>query len=250
VSALQDRASLLQGIGDRRGAIADWSRVLASAPSPAAFAARGALEVELGDLAAAAKDAEAARKLDPANNEALYLASLTAARRGDVAGATAMLDQRIALGGEGRNALKVSRANILGLYGDPAKAIMELDGLIAASPGKPDLLNSRCWIRALRGIELDGALKDCTRAIELSDNPAPVLDSRAMVWFRMNRLDDALQDIDAALLQAPSLGPSRFLRAIILKKMGRTQDASKDLAIARRLSPDTESDYARFGVTW
>jgi tetratricopeptide (TPR) repeat protein/transglutaminase-like putative cysteine protease len=249
-SALEARSSLLAGIGDYRGAIADWARVIAIAPSAGAFAARAELELEIGDTAGGGKDAEAARKLDPANLAALNLAATAAARRGDVAAAAALYDQRIALGGENRNELRLDRANIVGLYGDPVKALADLDAQIAANPGKPDLLNARCWTKALRQVQLDTALKDCTRAVELSDEPAQILDSRAMVWLRMNRLDEALADLDAALLQAPGLGPSRFVRALVLRKLGRTEDAARDLAIARRISPGTVADYARFDLVW
>ena len=77
-----------------------------------------------------------------------------------------------------------------------------------------------------------------------------VIGSRALVWLRMNRLEDSLSDLDAVLLQNPALGPNHFLRALVLKRLGRGADAIHELAIARRLAPETESDYARFGLTF
>src|SRR3546814_14894530 len=60
--------------------------------------------------------------------------------------------------------------------------------------GDPALLNNLCWLRGTREIQLDAVLKDCTRAVELGNNAAAVLDSRAMVFFRLCRLDEARAD--------------------------------------------------------
>ena len=72
-----------------------------------------------------------------------------------------------------------------------------------------DLLNARCWLKGTRNLALDTALRDCTRSIELSENPEHALDSRAMVYFRLNRLEEAVADLDAALDAAPEQAASR-----------------------------------------
>lgn len=170
------------------------------------------------------------------------------AEKGDVAAATRMFDDRIALGGKSKSDLRLAKAAMVGEFGDPKAAIDELDALVATKPGSPDLLNARCWVKASREVAVDSALKDCTSAMELADSTAHILDSRALVWLRLGRNDDALRDLDAALLQVPSLASSRFLRAIVYQRLGRATDAAADLAIARQLSPSTERDYARFGL--
>ena len=249
ITGLTSRASFRNGIGDRKGAIADLTRVLATQPTLQTYVQRSYAYVVLGDLASAARDAEAARKLDPASPEAIVQVAEVKARAGDLPGALKLLDERIALGGETRDRLRSQRAALLGDYGDPALALREYDALIAEKPGTPTFLNARCWVKATRQVMLDTALKDCTSAIELSDQSAAILDSRAVVFLRLNRYEEALRDIDAALLQAPGLGPSRFIRAIILTRMGRKPEAVRELAVARRLLPTIEADYARFGLT-
>ncbi|MFK5108591.1 hypothetical protein ACI394_29055, partial [Klebsiella pneumoniae] len=82
-------------------------------------------------------------------------------------------------------------------------------------PGNPDILNLQCWLKGTRQVMLDSALKDCTRAIELSESTAGALDSRAMVWYRLGRDDEALADLDAALDAQPGLASSLFMRAVI-----------------------------------
>lgn len=248
ITPLSSSASFHSGIGDYQGTVQALTRQLAILPSAEAYLARSAARRELGDFAGALTDAEEARKLDPSSLDAIVAAALLIAQRGDVAKATAMLDERIALGGKTREGYRMSKALIFGEFGDAQAALAELDALIAEKPGAPELLNARCWIKASRNIQTESALKDCTSAMELSDSTANILDSRALVWMRLGRDEDALRDLDAALLQEPGLWSSRFLRAIVKKRMGQPADAAVDLAVARQMSPSTERDYARYGL--
>jgi len=242
------RASFRSGIGDRRGALADYSRAIAIEPSIDLYLDRADLEFALGDLAAAAADAEAARKLDPSSAEAIGWAARMRAERGDLAGAVGLLDERIALGGDTRPAFRQSKASLIGEYGDPAEAVKLFDALIAEKPGSPSLLNGRCWVKGTRALMVDTALKDCTEAIELMSNSAPALDSRAMVWYRLGRDEEALRDLDAVLAAVPGMAASRYLRAAVLTRLHREAEAARDLAIARQLVPGIDRRYARFGI--
>ena len=248
VTALESSASFHNGIGNYQGVSDALTRQIAILPSLEAYLRRSAARKELGNVAGALADAEAARKLDPSSREAAFAVAILTAERGDMAKAIAVLDERIALGGKTRDDFRASKAVVIGEFGDASAALAELDDLIAAKPGAPFLLNARCWIKATRNVQVDSALKDCTSAMELSDSTAGILDSRALVWMRLGRDEDALRDLDAALLQQPGMGSSRFLRAIVRKRMGQVDDAAADLAVARQLSPSTERDYARFGL--
>jgi len=249
-SALAGQASFLKGIGDYPGAIASWTKVIAKEPSAENYVNRANLEVQTGDLTAAAKDAEAARAVDPSDVAALTLAADIAARRGDLTSGVAMLDERISVAGKEKDSILLDKAVLIASYGDVQEGLAQMDALIAKKPGRPDLLNARCWAKALRQVQIETALKDCTSAIEMTDDSAPILDSRAVVWLRMGRLDAALSDLDAALLQNPSQGQTRLVRAIVLKKLGRAAEAQKELASSRRLLPNAENEYKRYGLTY
>lgn len=248
VTPLESAASFHRGIGDHAAAIEDYTRILAILPSVDAYLARAWAHQAVGDTAAALADAEAARKLDPSSAGAISAVATLTAEHGDVAKAVAMLDERIAIGGKERDDYRLEKANLLGTFGDARTALAEIDRMIEDKPGSPLLLNARCWIKATREIEVQSAIKDCTSAIELSDDTASILDSRALVWMRLGRNEDALRDLDAALLQAPDLGSSRFLRAIVLKQLGRPDEARRDLAAARGIAPSLEREYARYGL--
>ena len=96
-------------------------------------------------------------------------------------------------------------------------------------------------------MQLETALKDCTKSIELGDDSAAPLDSRALVYFKLGRLDDALADLNAALDQRPDQAGSLFLRGVVERKTARTQ-SDDDLRGARIESPRIDEDYARYGV--
>jgi tetratricopeptide (TPR) repeat protein/transglutaminase-like putative cysteine protease len=247
-SALTSRASYRRATGNQKGALEDLKTIATKEPSVDNYINHGRLALALGDLPAAAADAEAARKLEPNSPSTLALLADVEAERGNVARGASLYDDVIALGGENKPDLIIAKASLIGEYGDPQEALRLLDDLLIERPGNAVILNSKCWIKGTRNIELQSALKDCTSAIELSSNSAAILDSRAMVWFRMGRYDDALRDLDAALLQYPALGPSRFMRALVLGKLGRKAEAEKELVIARRLAPWVDKEYARFGL--
>jgi tetratricopeptide (TPR) repeat protein len=242
------RASFRNGISDRRGALADVSRAISIAPTVDLYLQRGGIYFDLADKTSALADAESARKLDPSSSNAISWLATLRAEQGDLTGAIAMLDERIALGGETRARYRETKASVLGEYGDPVEAIKLYDALISERPGSPSLLNGRCWVKGIRSTMLDTALKDCTAAIELSSNTIASLDSRALVWYRMGRYDDAIRDLDAVLAESPELAQSRFMRGVVLTRLHRDADAVKDLQIARARAPTLDKTYLRYGI--
>jgi tetratricopeptide (TPR) repeat protein len=162
--------------------------------------------------------------------------------------AIVMLDEKIADEGEDMPSLLSLKATALSRVNDAAGALSAMDAAIEKKPGNGQLLNNRCWIKGTLNTQLDSALADCTRAIQLSDNTAAALDSRAMVYFRMGKLAEALADLDAALEQRPSAASSLFLRGIVKAKLGKAKDGEADLAGARLLSPKVDAESARWGI--
>src|SRR3546814_13378359 len=115
--------------------------------------------------------------------------------------------------------------------------------------GDPALLNNLCWLRGTREIQLDAVLKDCTRAVELGNNAAAVLDSRAMVFFRLGRLDEARADLDAALQLSPGMPASLYMRGIIRARGDAKVVALAALALARPQTGQTDKTHAPSGTT-
>ena len=138
-------------------------------------------------------------------------------------------------------------ATVSGLRGDTESGLATLASAVANKPQNGDLLNSDCWYRGLFNVGLDDAVEQCTRAVEHSEQTAPVLDSRAMVRYRLGQMDAALADLDAALAQVPGLAASLYLRGIIKLEKG-DKAGRRDVDNALRISPAIASIYARHGV--
>lgn len=246
-AALDSRASFRNGIGDRRGALADLTSAIAIEANAERYLRRAKIHSDMGNVAGAEADAEAARALDPSSETVIERVAYYKAEQGSLAAALALIDERIALGGDTKASFREEKASLLGEFGDPDGALSLLKELIADKPGSPSLLNSQCWTKAIHNIMLDSALKDCTRAIELSSDTSAILHSRALVWYRLGKYDDALADLDASLADNPKLSDSHFLRAIVLKRLMRDKEALRERAVAVQLDPSVERTYQRYG---
>ncbi len=234
---------------DWPAAIADYGRAIAIEPSAMLYLARSETYEATGDTAKAIADAEAARELDPASRRAIQQLATLRADAGQRQSGLDLLQERIDVGGEDTPYLLATKAQIEADGGDRDAALATLDAANTRYPGNAALLNSRCWIKGLLATALDTALKDCTKAIELSENPAAALDSRAMVYFRLNRADEALSDLDAALLRDDDRAESLFLRGIVRKAKGEAAAATSDLLGARTIAPRVAERYKVYGIS-
>lgn len=243
-----NRAAFLIGVFEWKGAAADLDKVISIAPDVNAYLRRMRVREALRDDAGALADAQAALALDPASNAAINQVATLRFRKGERDAALAMLAERISAGGKDKQDFVILQSELLGDAGRTDEGVAALDKLIVASPGKPNLLNSRCWLRGTRNTALDAALKDCTKGIELAESPSSIYDSRAMVYYRMGRMEDALADLNAALDVAPDQVASLYLRGIVRKRMGDAAGSETDLVAARLMSPRIDEDYAKYGI--
>lgn len=242
-----NRANFLLGVFDWQAALPDIDRAIALEPTAQRLLQRAWVHRVLGNRSQDVADVEAARKLDPASAGALAALGEDEVDHGKREAALARVQERIDAGGEGKTDMIVLKANLLTRAGD-LSAISLLDQTIAAKPGNPELLNDRCWDKALLDTALDTALKDCTKAIELSDSSLAALDSRALVYFRLGRMDEALADVDAVLEQSPDAASTIFLRGLIRARKGDAAGAKGDLAAAQAMDPLLAAERKRFGI--
>jgi tetratricopeptide (TPR) repeat protein/transglutaminase-like putative cysteine protease len=246
--AYASRAAFRFGVFDWNGAIEDYTKVIAIRPTPDLYLSRAYTYSILGQDAKQLADINAALEIDPSSDNASGALISFKANHGDAAGAVALAQSRIDLGGESRVGYQMAKAQAQADGGDVAGGVATMDAAIAAKPGDPSLLNARCWLKGTRATALDTALKDCTKSIELSENAAAALDSRAMVYYRMNRYDEAMADLAAAIEASGGQMGSVYLRGIVRQKLGKDQDAAADFALVKLVSPNVPKDYAKFGV--
>jgi len=229
-------------------ALADLDKAVSLDGSAATLIRRANLLEALGQKDKAAADFQAVLGLDPASKVALTRLGLLQIDAGRKDEALSPIDQHLQNADEDKPDWEVAKAQLLAQAGDADGALSAIDRAIAVKSANAQFLNERCWIKGTLAVQLESALQDCTRAIELTENNTGVLDSRAMVYFRLNRLSEALADVDAALDRNPTLAASLYLRAAIERKMGKEESAEKDAASARLLAPRIDEQYARWKI--
>lgn len=232
----------------RELALADLDKAVSLDGNAATLLRRADLLEDMGEKDKAAADFQAVLGLDPSSKAALTglgLLQIDAGRRDDALGP---IEQHLESADEDKPDWEAAKAELLARAGDADGAIAAIDKAIAVKSASAQFLNQRCWIKGTLAVQLDGALQDCTRAIELTENNTSALDSRAMVYLRLNRLSEALADVDAALDRNPEMASSLYLRAAIERKMGKSESANKDAASARLISPRIEEEYARWKI--
>ena len=241
------RAAFLQTIYDRKGALADYDKAIEIAPTADIYAARSYLRSSMGDHEGAAADARAAFDLDPGSATAVRLLASELAETGQLDEALSLLTERIEAGGEERNGYIQTKASILADAGRAPEGIALLDAAIAENPRDAALLNSRCWLKGTMNIDLKGAMEDCNLGIQLSQFASHIVDSRGMVYYRLGQPVQAQKDFDDALKQNPYTVGSHYMRGVIRLERG-DRGGVDDLAVARRMNPDVDRDYARYGI--
>ena len=245
----QSRANFRAGVFDWQGSIEDYTKAIALRPSASLYLFRAASYRALGQDAKQLADIDAAADLDPSSDAALLQQIGYKTDHGDTAGAITQAQRRIDLGGATSPSFKIAKASAQAAGTHVADAIDTLDAAVAETPGNPSLLNARCWLKGTYNTALDSALKDCTKSIELSEYSAAALDSRAMIYYRMQRYDDALADLSAAIDESGGQMSSVFMRGIIRQRQGKTREAADDFALVKLVSPQTPKEYARYGIT-
>jgi tetratricopeptide (TPR) repeat protein/transglutaminase-like putative cysteine protease len=231
---------------DWRGAIADFDTVIEREPDAGSYLLRADLKTETGDLAGALADAEAGWELDPSLQAAFVLSNILP-YLGRVEEAIDLLEQLNGSPDE-QDEIAMVMSELEALAGRKQEGLERIDQLLAERPNDPQMLNAKCWYQATwnyRAEELDAL---CTEAVEKADWSAPVLDSRAMGYYRLGRYQDALRDLESALSTSPELAPSLFMRGVVRRELG-DRAGEDDIREALARQPSIARQYARFGIT-
>ncbi len=254
---------------------ADYSR------RGAAFASRREFSQALAALTRACE-------LAPENSDYLYQRGMVHWHMGQPGPAKADFDQSLKLKPNSLPAL-IARAEVLIQDGDMALAVSDLDAADSVAPrgaeeryqiGEayeradrlapavaqltfwidahavdarlPNVLNTRCWLRALEATDLELALKDCNsalrRAAKASAFYAQVSDSRGLVFLRMGEYEKSIADYDASLKINAKNAWSLYGRGIDKQHMHKNAEADADIAEATAVWPGVAEEFKRRGI--
>jgi tetratricopeptide (TPR) repeat protein len=189
----------------------------------------------------------AAAQQVPANVEALGYALSTcmnhgASAKARVAACNAIY--KVTVGGASQAAILWYRTEARVFAGDAAGAIADADAAAKLLPNNADMLNAKCWSRAVANRELDAARAACNKSLEMDRSPA-ALDSRGLLGLRQGRWREAWADYNAAVAANPSLTGSVYGRGLAALAMGRIAEGEADLAKAASAA----AEYGRYGLT-
>ena len=109
----------------------------------------------------------------------------------------------------------------------------------------PVAWNSLCWARAAGDIGLHRALRDCKRARARLPHSAAILDSRGLVYLRLDEFARAIASYDAALAIAPKLATSLYGRGLAELEAHKVAAGRADLATAVAIDPGVTNRFAR-----
>jgi tetratricopeptide (TPR) repeat protein len=239
---------------DYESAIADLTRACELAPTESSyFYERGMAHCQNKQPDAALADFDRAIKLKPDDVDALVARATLRARRHDPPGAI-VTDLDAADRALPKEAEAHMRLGELYVYaGQPAGAVAQYSKWIDARPRDdvrmPFALNSRCWARALSGLELNQALADCNAALKMKPHTAAFLDSRGLVYLRQGNYDKAIADYDAALHLQPKIAWSLYVRGLAKSRKGLSVEGQADMAAATALDPKIAERASGYGIT-
>lgn len=242
---LTQRYAFNELVLDYPAAIADLDTIIEEEATVDMIAARAGLYYQLGEFAAAERDASTAFDLDPSPFRGAYLAGMMA-RRGSTDEALSLLASIPASGDDLLTVVEM-QAHTLAMAGRDTEALVTFQSYLADNENTAEALNSDCWFRAVFEIAMDNALSQCTAAVEQSDQPANSLDSRAMLYFKRGDYAAALADLDAALRLDPMLSGSLYLRGLTRLEMGDAEGRD-DIRSALRLMPSIAQWYEPYGI--
>jgi tetratricopeptide (TPR) repeat protein len=208
---------------------------------------RGFALIRTGDLQGAARDAEAAIALAPADWRGHSLRGTARGLAGDHRKAIVDWDEALRLAPNEPTVL-IGRANSLIEIGREREALAAADRAVTLDPRNAGAQNLACWIRvAYHGAELDRARRHCDEAVRLAPGRAAYLDSRALVHLKQKRWQEAWADYDLAVRNNPGRAHPLFGRGVAALRLGR-REGLDDLVAARRLDAGIDDTYARYSV--
>jgi len=235
---------LRQILGDKKGAIDDYTKSILVKKNSLALRWRGVLRFEGKDKQAAIKDLTQSIDLNPHSGYAYPYAFRGSARAatGNQQGAVQDFDQAIML--DPKNARNYElRAKSRAELRDFKGAIADLDHAIKLDPRD-------AWSYSARGFWLDktgdksDAMKDFDRSIQLSPNYAWPYGGRGKLRLDFGDAKGAIADLDEAIQLEPGNAWTHFNRGNARLACGDSKGALEDFECAARLDPKHSAYYA------
>jgi len=127
-------------------------------------------------------------------------------------------------------------------------AIADFNEAIRIKPDYADAYSDRCYARVISGQQLDMALSDCTKVLQLTPNDENTLGIRGFVYLRLGDYSKAIADSSAALAINSKDADPLFVRGLAKQKSGNAAGGAADIAAAKAIDPKIAEKYAKYGI--
>jgi tetratricopeptide (TPR) repeat protein len=141
-----------------------------------------------------------------------------------------------------------ARARAHVLLNEYSKAVADYDNVVRLQPDDPSALGCACWYRAQLNLQLDVAMRNCNTAIERDSSDSFAMDSRALVFLRIDAWANVIADTNDALAINPKKPTSLYMRGIAKLRTGDTAGGNADIAAATAIDPKIAETFAGYGV--
>ena len=186
------RGEAKRELGDYEGGIEDFNMALPLVPQPEkTYAARGLTYLTAGDYEQAIDDLSIAIDYAPEDWVNWYIQGLANEAAGNTRAALIGYSSALRFGPENAS-IMLRRANVRGELGDYKGAIADHSRVLAIDPDDASAYNGRAWNRFMAEIELEEALVDAERAVELSPEDFNSVDTVAHLLSSLGRPDESL----------------------------------------------------------
>ena len=240
------RASFYELSFQRNLALMDLDKAVSLDGSASNLMRRASLLEKLGQTDKAISDYEAALSIVPSSKAAFTKLGFLLIDKGEKEKVLDALQQHLANADEDKPEWMMVEAELIARTGDADRALTVINNAIAIKPTNSKFLNLRCWIKGAFKIQLETAPQDCTKSVELSSGNSEPLNSRALLYIRLNKLMEALSDVNESLGHNPASSESLYLRSLIEKRIGEESRSAADLADARLISPAIDREFAHW----
>jgi tetratricopeptide (TPR) repeat protein len=247
-TAAAHRGATLYGRGDYDGAIAAFDRAISLNPNDDfSLYERGLAWLARPDYNRALADFNSVLRLKPNTWGALQERGNAFRGKGDYDHAIADYNAALALN-PGAAAIYFDRGQAYALKRDSGMAINDFDRALQMQANVEAYLYARCMIRAAAAIELDKALADCNRALQINPDSAADVDARGFVRFKRGEFPQAINDTGEAIRRDSRRASAFYVRGLAELRMNQTAAGNADIRAAQGLDPHVGDYYGKWGV--
>jgi tetratricopeptide (TPR) repeat protein/S1-C subfamily serine protease len=245
--AYTNRGIAKRDLGDKEGAISDWSQAIKFNPNFAkAYNNRGFVNSELGNRQRALADFDRAIIINPNYANAYYNRAYVKSDLGDSQKAITDLNRAIEINSNYRS-IYYKPGAFKSKLSDKEREYSSYSQAIKINPGNVAAYYKRGIVKLELG-DRSGSIDDLDRAIKINSNYTSAYNIRGNAQLALNDKYGAIYNYDIAIKLNPKNATYYFNRGIVKVALGDKQGAITDYSTAIELNPKSASAYNNRGI--